>query len=83
MSKLADPEGVNLRRRRRAPVGGTSSRATDRLLRDIDDRLGALLGYCELARLKRESGDALAGRMDAAIETVLELSELIGRLRRT
>lgn len=92
MSKPPKPAGGRPRRRCRRPAGRTSSRraerrtepsprAADHLIRDIDDRLGALFGYCELAKIKNESGDALASRMDAAIETLLELSDLIGRLR--
>lgn len=52
-----------------------------KLVHDIDNGLGAIRGYCELAKIKHENGDALDRRMDAAIDTVQELSTLIHRLR--
>ena len=47
---------------------------------DINNYLGALRGYCEVAKLKNERGKALADRMDAAIETATEASVLIRKL---
>ena len=56
-------------------------KTTDGLIRQIDNRLCAIRGYCELAKLKGESGDALARRMDAAVDTLVELSDMIQELR--
>ena len=50
------------------------------LTRAIDDRLNAVRGYCELALMKSENGENLAHRMDAAIDAVDELSQLIHAL---
>lgn len=56
----------------------------DRLPKDLVEEavnlLGAIRGYCELAKLKGENGDALESRMDASIETVDEVSALLRRL---
>ncbi len=56
-------------------------KTTDGLIRQIDNRLSAIRGYCELAKMKGENGDALASRMDAAVETLIELSDMIQELR--
>ena len=41
------------------------------------NRLAAIRGYCELAKLKGETGRALEKRMDAAIAAVDEVSALL------
>lgn len=51
--------------------------ASGDLARAAEDLLNAIRGYCELATIKGENGDALARRMTAAIATVDELSLLI------
>ena len=65
---------------RRHDPATRSSGELRRLIRDIEDRLGAIRGYCELAKIKHESGEDLDRRMDDAIETVQEVSLLIHRL---
>lgn len=58
-------------------------RTLDRLAagaEDVNHQLGTLRGYCEVAKMKGESGDALARRMDAAIDTVGETSALFQQL---
>ena len=47
---------------------------------DVNNYLGAIRGYCEVAVLKGESGAALAQRMNAAVETADKVSTLIRQL---
>ena len=47
---------------------------------DINNYLGAIRGYCEVAKMKGESGAALERRMDEAIETTQNVSSLIKQL---
>ena len=47
---------------------------------DINNYLGAIRGYCEVAKMKGESGPALERRMDDAIETTESVSALIRQL---
>ena len=47
---------------------------------DVNNYLGAIRGYCEVAMLKGESGEALEERMNAAIETSEKVSALIRQL---
>lgn len=65
---------------RRRARGSTGDRRAAEVARAIHDSLGAVRGYCELAKMKGESGDDLARRMDAAIATVSEASALIQQL---
>lgn len=65
-------------RRRGAP--GRDVRSCGDLAQEAKNRLGAIQGYCELAKMKGENGRALESRMDAAIEAVGEVSALIHRL---
>ncbi len=50
------------------------------LAHDINNYLAAIRGHCELVRRKRPEGDRIAGKMDAAIRTVVKASSLIDRL---
>ena len=50
------------------------------LAHDINNYLGAIRGYCEVARMKGESGPALKRRMDDAITTTDAVSDLIRQL---
>lgn len=47
---------------------------------DVNNYLGAIRGYCEVAMLNGESGAALDRRMGAAIETADKMSALIRQL---
>ncbi len=47
---------------------------------DVNNYLGAIRGYCEVAVIKAESGVALERRMSAAIETADKVSALIQQL---
>ena len=47
---------------------------------DVNNYLGAIRGYCEVAVLKGEHGEALERRMGAAIETADKISALIQQL---
>ena len=47
---------------------------------DVNNYLGAIRGYCEVAVLKSETGAALAARMAAAVETADKVSALIRQL---
>lgn len=47
---------------------------------DVNNYLGAIRGYCEVAVLKGESGEVLARRMGAAIDTADKVSALIRQL---
>lgn len=47
---------------------------------DINNYLGAIRGYCEVAKMKGESGEAVDRRMDDAIETTQNISSLIEQL---
>ncbi len=47
---------------------------------DVNNYLGAMRGYCEVAVLKGESGAALEKRMQAAIDTADKVSTLIQQL---
>ncbi|MEM7349501.1 MAG: ATP-binding protein [Acidobacteriota bacterium] len=50
------------------------------LAHDVNNYLGAIRGYCEVAVLKSESGAALETRMGSAIETCEKVSALIRQL---
>ena len=47
---------------------------------DVNNYLGAIRGYCEVAVLKGETGAALSARMSAAVETADKVSALIRQL---
>ena len=47
---------------------------------DINNYLGAIRGYCEVAALKNPGNPALARQMDAAMQTATEASNLIRQL---
>ncbi len=47
---------------------------------DINNYLGAIMGFCEVARMNSRGDEALAQRMDAAMETASEASALIRQL---
>ena len=47
---------------------------------DVNNYLGAIRGYCEVAVLKNESGEALKQRMTAAVGTADKVSALIRQL---
>ncbi len=47
---------------------------------DVNNYLGAIRGYCEVAILKDESGEALRRRMSAAVDTADKVSALIRQL---
>ena len=47
---------------------------------DVNNYLGAIRGYCEVAVLKGETGEALNRRMSAAVETADKVSALIRQL---
>lgn len=47
---------------------------------DVNNYLGAIRGYCEVAMLKGESGEPLTQRMTAAVETADKVSALIRQL---
>jgi len=73
------------RRRRETELGRTRrTEAVGRLAggvaHAINNYLGAIRGYCEIAKLQNESGEALATRMDAAMDTATEASVLIRQL---
>ena len=53
---------------------------TREIAQEIANDLGTIRGCCEIAKLKGESGEALARRMDAAIETTGQLSHRIKQL---
>jgi hypothetical protein len=56
------------------------SREVTDIAEEVANRLGAIWGYCELAKMKGESGEALDRRMNAAIETIAEASALCRQL---
>ena len=47
---------------------------------DVSNYLGAIRGYCEVAVMKNESGEALKSRMEAAIDTCHRISSMIRQL---
>ncbi len=47
---------------------------------DINNYLGAIRGFCEVAKMRSESGEALNRRMDEAIETTRGVSALVKQL---
>lgn len=68
----------SVRRRRTQP--SLTPRALHDLVEESLNLLGAVRGYCELAKVKGESGCALASRMDSSIATVDETTALLRRL---
>jgi len=65
---------------RRAQKMEAVGRLAGGISHDVSNYLGAIRGHCEMAMMKRESGDALAGRMGAAIATADKVSALIRQL---
>lgn len=51
------------------------------LLHEINNSLGAVRGYCEIASLKGESGEALDRRLAAAVRTIEKITHLLRKIR--
>lgn len=72
---------VRWKRQRHRRTGTRAlGRPVDELARDITDDIAVIRGYCEMAKLKNESGEDLARRMDDAIAASGHLSSLIREL---
>lgn len=68
----------NRGRRRRNPE--PVSRPVDGIAHELNDYLGAIRGYCEVAKMRNPSDPALARGMDAAMESATKAAALVRQL---